>query len=117
MARDKDPKGLYVVLMNNYPNFIYNASALKDPPKSYNDLLDPKFSKKIQYSTPGQAGDGTEARIAARIHTSINKIAVHHVKLDGRFVQRLTHGQRASTVLTDVAGERTARAAVPITAA
>jgi 2-aminoethylphosphonate transport system substrate-binding protein len=58
-ARDKDPKGLYVVMMNNYPNFIYNASALKTPPKTYDDLLDPRFKKKLQYSTPGQAGDGT----------------------------------------------------------
>jgi 2-aminoethylphosphonate transport system substrate-binding protein len=58
-AGDKDPKGLYVVMMKNYPNFIYNASALKEPPKTYEDLLNPKFAKKIQYSTPGQAGDGT----------------------------------------------------------
>jgi len=58
-AGDKDPKGLYVVMMKNYPNFIYNASVLKDPPKTYDDLLNPKFAKKVQYSTPGQAGDGT----------------------------------------------------------
>ncbi len=63
--RDKDPKGLYVALINNYPNFIYNASALKEAPKSYDDLLDPKFSKKIQYSTPGQAGDGTALMLQA----------------------------------------------------
>lgn len=64
-ARDKDPKGLYVVLMNNYPNFIYNKAALKDAPKTYDDLLDPKFRKKIQYSTPGQAGDGTALMLQA----------------------------------------------------
>ena len=58
-AHDKDPKGMYVAMINNYPNFIYNASVLKEPPKTYADLLDPKFAKKIQYSTPGQAGDGT----------------------------------------------------------
>ncbi|HLX29175.1 MAG TPA: 2-aminoethylphosphonate ABC transporter substrate-binding protein [Casimicrobiaceae bacterium] len=62
---DKDPKGLYVVLMNNYPNFIYNKAALKDAPKTYEDLLDPKFRKKIQYSTPGQAGDGTALMLQA----------------------------------------------------
>ena len=33
-ATDKDPKGLYVVMMKNYPNFIYNASALKEAPKT-----------------------------------------------------------------------------------
>ena len=64
-ARDKDPKGMYVVMMNNYPNFIYNASVLKSAPKSYEDLLDPKFKKKLQYSTPGQAGDGTALMLQA----------------------------------------------------
>ncbi len=59
LPRDKDPNGMFVAMVNNYPNFIYNASVLKDPPKTYTDLLDPKFAKKIQYSTPGQAGDGT----------------------------------------------------------
>jgi 2-aminoethylphosphonate transport system substrate-binding protein len=64
-ATDKDPKGLYVVMMKNFPNFIYNASVLKEPPKTYDDLLDPKFRKKIQYSTPGQAGDGTALMLQA----------------------------------------------------
>ena len=49
----------YQPLVNNYMNFIYNAEALKEAPKSYSDLLDAKFKGKIQYSTPGQAGDGT----------------------------------------------------------
>jgi 2-aminoethylphosphonate transport system substrate-binding protein len=64
-AAAKDPKGLYVAMINNYPNFIYNASALKEAPKTYEDLLDPKFRKKIQYSTPGQAGDGTALMLQA----------------------------------------------------
>src|SRR5579871_3741156 len=29
-AADRDPGGLYVVLMNNFPNFIYNAGVLKE---------------------------------------------------------------------------------------
>ena len=62
-AAQKDKGGLYVALCNNYQNFIYNASVLKDPPKTYDDLLDPKFKGKIQYSTPGQAGDGTAVMI------------------------------------------------------
>jgi 2-aminoethylphosphonate transport system substrate-binding protein len=49
----------YQPLVNNFQNFIYNAATLKDAPKSFEDLLDPKFKGKIQYSTPGQAGDGT----------------------------------------------------------
>src|SRR5271170_1876343 len=49
----------FAPLVNNYMSFIYNGGVLKDPPKTYADLLDPKFKGKIQYSTPGQAGDGT----------------------------------------------------------
>ncbi|MEJ0097112.1 MAG: extracellular solute-binding protein [Bauldia sp.] len=48
---------------NNYMNFIYNSAALPEAPKTFNDLLDPKFKGKIQYSTPGQAGDGTAVMI------------------------------------------------------
>jgi 2-aminoethylphosphonate transport system substrate-binding protein len=62
-AEQKDKGGMYVALCDNYMNFIYNASALKDPPKTYSDLLDSKFKGKIQYSTPGQAGDGTAVMI------------------------------------------------------
>ncbi len=62
-AADKDPNGDFVPLVNNYMNFIYNASALSDPPKTFEGLLDPKFKGKIQYSTPGQAGDGTAVMI------------------------------------------------------
>jgi 2-aminoethylphosphonate transport system substrate-binding protein len=58
-----DTDASYVPLVNNYMNFIYNASVLKEAPKSFADLLDPKFKGKIQYSTPGQAGDGTAVMI------------------------------------------------------
>ncbi len=58
-ADTRDPKGQYYPLVNNYFCFIYNGSALSAPPKTYTELLDPKFKGKIQYSTPGQAGDGT----------------------------------------------------------
>src|ERR1700728_2156635 len=51
--------GSYQPLVNNFQNFIYNSAELKDPPKTFDDLLGPKFKGKIQYSTPGQAGDGT----------------------------------------------------------
>ncbi len=51
--------GSFQPLVYNYQSFIYDSAALKDPPKTYDDLLDPKFKGKIQYSTPGQAGDGT----------------------------------------------------------
>jgi 2-aminoethylphosphonate transport system substrate-binding protein len=44
-------------------NFIYNGSAVKQPPKMFDDLLGPTYKGKIQYSTPGQAGDGTAVMI------------------------------------------------------
>ncbi len=64
-AENKDPKGFYYVLVNNYENWIYNTSVLKAPPATFADLLDPKFRNKIQYSTPGQAGDGTSVMLNA----------------------------------------------------
>jgi 2-aminoethylphosphonate transport system substrate-binding protein len=62
-AEQKDAAGTYEALVNNYMNFIYNASVLSDAPKAFDDLLDKKFKGKIQYSTPGQAGDGTAVMI------------------------------------------------------
>ncbi|EJD6399968.1 2-aminoethylphosphonate ABC transporter substrate-binding protein [Providencia huaxiensis] len=49
----------YTPLVNNYLTFIYNAKLLKSPPENWASLLDPRFKNKLQYSTPGQAGDGT----------------------------------------------------------
>ncbi|WP_326947659.1 2-aminoethylphosphonate ABC transporter substrate-binding protein [Amycolatopsis sp. NBC_01307] len=53
---DKDPQGRYFAMMNNYLSFIRNPGAT---PKTWDDLLDPKLKGKVQYSTPGEAGDGT----------------------------------------------------------
>lgn len=58
-AGSKDAKGRWYAMVNNYACFIYNTHYLDAPPKTFKDLLDPKFKGKIQYSTPGQAGDGT----------------------------------------------------------
>jgi 2-aminoethylphosphonate transport system substrate-binding protein len=58
-AANRDPQGRYYALVNNYLCFIYDAAALKQPPVTFDDLLKPEFKNKIQYSTPGQAGDGT----------------------------------------------------------
>ncbi|HBM2965810.1 2-aminoethylphosphonate ABC transporter substrate-binding protein [Klebsiella michiganensis] len=49
----------YSPLVNNYLTFIYNSKLLKTAPASWQDLLDSRFRNKLQYSTPGQAGDGT----------------------------------------------------------
>ncbi len=58
-ADSKDPAGNYTALVNNYLTFIYDSAALPAAPATFADLLEPKFKNKIQYSTPGQAGDGT----------------------------------------------------------
>ncbi|GLR08419.1 2-aminoethylphosphonate ABC transporter substrate-binding protein [Mixta theicola] len=49
----------YSPLVNNYISFIYNAKLLKTAPARWSDLLDSRYKNKLQYSTPGQAGDGT----------------------------------------------------------
>lgn len=55
----------YVPLVNNYLSFIYNRKLLKSAPASWQDLLDNRFKNKLQYSTPGQAGDGTAVMLQA----------------------------------------------------
>lgn len=51
--------------MNNYLTFIYNSQLLKSAPASWQDLLDSRYKNKLQYSTPGQAGDGTAVMLQA----------------------------------------------------
>ena len=55
----------YSPLVNNYLTFIYNSKLLKTAPASWQDLLDSRFRNKLQYSTPGQAGDGTAVMLQA----------------------------------------------------
>lgn len=47
----------YVAVVNNYLCFIANKQVT--PPQSFDELLDGRYQGKLQYSTPGQAGDGT----------------------------------------------------------
>lgn len=52
------PGGSYVPIVHTALCFIANPST--DPmPVSWQDLLAPRFKGKLQYSTPGEAGDGT----------------------------------------------------------
>ncbi|MFI6867085.1 2-aminoethylphosphonate ABC transporter substrate-binding protein [Nocardia sp. NPDC050406] len=61
-ATDKDAGGKFVMLAGNYLSFIANPSV--DSSKiTWDDLLKPEYKGKIQYSTPGQAGDGTAVLI------------------------------------------------------
>ncbi|WP_033291538.1 2-aminoethylphosphonate ABC transporter substrate-binding protein [Amycolatopsis jejuensis] len=63
-AAQKDPQGRYFALMNNYLSFIHNAA--QPAPKTWNDLLDPRYRGRLQYSTPGEAGDGTAVLLQAQ---------------------------------------------------
>jgi 2-aminoethylphosphonate transport system substrate-binding protein len=56
------PDGKYVPIVNNALCFIANPSA-NPQPATWDDLLKPEFKGKLQYSTPGQAGDGTAVLI------------------------------------------------------
>jgi len=52
------PAAIYVPIVDNALCFIAGPGA--DPqPATWNDLLSPQFKGKLQYSTPGEAGDGT----------------------------------------------------------
>ncbi|MFE7120438.1 2-aminoethylphosphonate ABC transporter substrate-binding protein [Streptomyces sp. NPDC057654] len=62
---NKDADGKWTSVVNNYFCFIYNSKELKQPPKSWEDLLDGKLKGKLQYSTPGVAGDGTAVLVKA----------------------------------------------------
>ena len=64
-AAGKDPGGKWTSVVNNYFCFIYNKKALKQPPATWQDLTAPRFAGKLQYSTPGVAGDGTAVIIKA----------------------------------------------------
>ncbi|RKT53392.1 2-aminoethylphosphonate ABC transporter substrate-binding protein [Saccharothrix australiensis] len=51
--------GRYTAIVDNYLGFIRNPKLAVPAPTTWQDLLDPRFQGKLQYSTPGQAGDGT----------------------------------------------------------
>lgn len=57
-AAEQDPAGTHVPVVNNYLTFIANPGA-NPAPKTWADLLTEQYKGKLQYSTPGQAGDGT----------------------------------------------------------
>ncbi|MEV2274107.1 2-aminoethylphosphonate ABC transporter substrate-binding protein [Nocardiopsis sp. NPDC049922] len=61
----RDPNGRWATIVDNYFCFIYNTEELEEPPTTWEDLLDPRFADRLQYSTPGVAGDGTAVVIKA----------------------------------------------------
>ncbi|TJZ55981.1 2-aminoethylphosphonate ABC transporter substrate-binding protein [Streptomyces piniterrae] len=64
-AADKDPNGKWTSIVNNYFCFIHNKKELKQPPRTWDDLTSARLKGKLQYSTPGVAGDGTAVLIKA----------------------------------------------------
>ncbi|NEY31605.1 2-aminoethylphosphonate ABC transporter substrate-binding protein [Streptomyces sp. PRKS01-65] len=61
----KAANGTWTAVVNNYFGFVYNKKELKRPPTTWEELLDGKYRNKLQYSTPGVAGDGTAVLIKA----------------------------------------------------
>lgn len=57
-AQLKAADGTYVAVVNNYFAMIRNTAA-QPKPADWAEFTGPAFTQKIQYSTPGKAGDGT----------------------------------------------------------
>ncbi|MFD7429198.1 2-aminoethylphosphonate ABC transporter substrate-binding protein [Streptomyces sp. NPDC059818] len=64
-SADKASDAKWTSVVNNYFGFVHNTKELKTPPATWEELLDGKYKEKIQYSTPGVAGDGTAVLIKA----------------------------------------------------
>ncbi|WP_406348629.1 2-aminoethylphosphonate ABC transporter substrate-binding protein [Streptomyces sp. NBC_00144] len=62
---DKGTDGTWTSVVNNYFGFVYNKKELKTAPTTWDELLSGKYKNKLQYSTPGVAGDGTAVLIKA----------------------------------------------------
>lgn len=62
---DKAADGTWTSVVNNYFGFVYDKKELKPAPTTWEQLLDPKFKNRLQYSTPGVAGDGTAVLVKA----------------------------------------------------
>ncbi|MGW1891619.1 2-aminoethylphosphonate ABC transporter substrate-binding protein [Streptomyces sp. NPDC002004] len=62
---DKAEDGTWTSVVNNYFGFVYNKKELKTAPTTWDELTGGRYSDKLQYSTPGVAGDGTAVLIKA----------------------------------------------------
>ncbi|MFD5803239.1 2-aminoethylphosphonate ABC transporter substrate-binding protein [Streptomyces sp. NPDC127020] len=77
---DKAANGTWTAVVNNYFGFIQNKKELKQAPTTWEDLLDPTYENKLQYSTPGVAGDGTAVLIKAMHDFGGEKPAMEYLK-------------------------------------
>ncbi|MFG3140683.1 2-aminoethylphosphonate ABC transporter substrate-binding protein [Streptomyces sp. NPDC048211] len=64
-SADKAADAMWTSVVNNYFGFVHNTKELTAPPATWEELLDGKYEEKVQYSTPGVAGDGTAVLIKA----------------------------------------------------
>ncbi|MER7183584.1 2-aminoethylphosphonate ABC transporter substrate-binding protein [Streptomyces hyaluromycini] len=64
-AADKAADGTWTSVVNNYFGFVYDKKELKQAPTTWEELLDGTYKNRLQYSTPGVAGDGTAVLIKA----------------------------------------------------
>ncbi|MFE5624961.1 2-aminoethylphosphonate ABC transporter substrate-binding protein [Streptomyces virginiae] len=62
---DKSTDGKWTSVVNNYFGFVHNKKELPEAPRTWEELLDARYKGKLQYSTPGVAGDGTAVLIKA----------------------------------------------------
>ncbi|MFE8937022.1 2-aminoethylphosphonate ABC transporter substrate-binding protein [Streptomyces sp. NPDC007872] len=62
---DKAADGTWTSVVNNYFGFVHNKKELPRAPRTWEELLDEKYENRLQYSTPGVAGDGTAVLIKA----------------------------------------------------
>ncbi|WP_328317641.1 2-aminoethylphosphonate ABC transporter substrate-binding protein [Streptomyces sp. NBC_00388] len=62
---DKGADGTWTSVVNNYFGFVYNKKELRTAPTTWDELLGSRYRNKLQYSTPGVAGDGTAVVVKA----------------------------------------------------
>ncbi|MEU3824483.1 2-aminoethylphosphonate ABC transporter substrate-binding protein [Streptomyces sp. SID486] len=62
---DKAADGTWTSVVDNYFGFVYDKKELKQAPRTWDELLDGKYRNRLQYSTPGVAGDGTAVLVKA----------------------------------------------------
>ncbi|MHA0287574.1 2-aminoethylphosphonate ABC transporter substrate-binding protein [Mycobacterium sp. C3-094] len=72
------PQAQYVPIVDNALSFIVNPDA-NPAPVTWDDLLRPEFKGKLQYSTPGQAGDGTAVLVLLQ-HLRGRQAALDYLK-------------------------------------
>ncbi|MEV5015269.1 2-aminoethylphosphonate ABC transporter substrate-binding protein [Streptomyces sp. NPDC053780] len=77
---DKAANGTWTAVVNNYFGFVHNTKELKKAPATWEDLLDGRYENKLQYSTPGVAGDGTAVLIKAMHDFGGEKPAMEYLK-------------------------------------